>query len=97
MGSPKGRPAKQPYMVFGGAPHDAVQTRDDAIERCKKAHNVLHLGYVPLELQLAGSEAWHDGKRVRAACPAPRRFRQPVKVWLMDTACGHDLINESVR
>lgn len=38
LGNPSGRPAKQPYMLFGGAAHDEVQGRDDAIEgSCRHA------------------------------------------------------------
>lgn len=99
IGSPNGRPAKQPHMVFGGSPHNEVQTRDDAIdaiERLKKAHNVLYLGDVPPELHRPGHAEWHHGNHIRVACPATRRSRQPVRAWLMDTACGHDLISDSV-
>lgn len=46
LGSPSGRPTGQPSAVFGGVQHDEVQGREDAIDRFKRSHNILHLGGV---------------------------------------------------
>lgn len=81
-----------PWGRFGGFSWDENISRDEAIIRLASAVNLLHLGDVPIEMAGKRPDTYFMGNVGSVGCPAQRSQQFPVRRWLMDTGCGHDLI-----
>lgn len=71
---------------------DENLSHDEAQVRFKESVNMMHLGEVPHEMADKRPESFACGNVGSMTCAAPRSQRFPVRRWLMDTGCGHDLI-----